>query len=267
VCFISGAFSSAKGGDCASHTSYASCAVENSTSDLLLYESKVKVKVILRSTVSRPVYLGVRHPSGTRDQFFLSLFCIDNSGFPNVGRPLWREDGSIIYLYNCFWALPEQSFSGPCPSELMVIFYCLIWDSRNLKGQVPVFISTRNRVAQIYPPALGSLFISSYLAGLQWKYYNPPPHGDSWVPFFWLPYKNSVLSSQETYKVCVTMTNRLTLFKEKCLFLQWSSRNTHIQYVGVMQIFSVLKHVIHIVTTTGSDGLICQFITLNHDLF
>jgi hypothetical protein len=33
--------------------------------------------------------------------------------------------------------------------------YCLIWDSPNLEGQVPVFISPRNRVAQLYPSALG----------------------------------------------------------------------------------------------------------------
>jgi hypothetical protein len=33
----------------------------------------VKVKVTLRPTVSRPVRLGVRHPSGTRDQFFFLL--------------------------------------------------------------------------------------------------------------------------------------------------------------------------------------------------
>jgi hypothetical protein len=70
--------------------------------------------------------------------------------------PLWREDGSVIYSYHCLWAMPEQSLSGPSPAELKTLFYCLIWDSPNLEGQVPVFISPRNRVAQVYPRALGS---------------------------------------------------------------------------------------------------------------
>jgi hypothetical protein len=35
-------------------------------------------------------------------------------------------------------------------------------DSPNLKGQVPVFISPRNRLARLYSQALGSLFVSSY---------------------------------------------------------------------------------------------------------
>jgi hypothetical protein len=37
-----------------------------------------------------------------------------------------------------------------------------IRDSPNLEGQVPVFISPRNSVAQIYPQALSSLFVVSY---------------------------------------------------------------------------------------------------------
>jgi hypothetical protein len=34
--------------------------------------------------------------------------------------------------------------------------------SLNLEGKVPVFVSPRNRVARLYPKALGSLFIASY---------------------------------------------------------------------------------------------------------
>jgi hypothetical protein len=36
-----------------------------------------------------------------------------------------------------------------------------IRDCPNLEGQVPVFIFSRNRVAQLYPQALGSLFVAS----------------------------------------------------------------------------------------------------------
>jgi hypothetical protein len=62
------------------------------------YNTKVKAKVILRPTVSRPVFPGVRHPPGTRDQFFplsLRLF-LHSCKFVGVGRVLWREDGSVI---------------------------------------------------------------------------------------------------------------------------------------------------------------------------
>jgi hypothetical protein len=37
-----------------------------------------------------------------------------------------------------------------------------IWDSPNLVGQVPIFISPRNMMVQLYPKALHSLFVTSY---------------------------------------------------------------------------------------------------------
>jgi hypothetical protein len=77
-------------------------------SNLWHTRSKLKLKFKLRPTVNWPVYLGVGFPSGTHDQI---LFCIDNCMFLDVWWPLWWEDGSVIYLYNCFWALPEQSLS------------------------------------------------------------------------------------------------------------------------------------------------------------
>jgi hypothetical protein len=57
---------------------------------------------------------------------------------------------------SCCWASPAESFSGLSPAGLMSKFYCLnIWGSPNQEGQVPVFISPRNRVAQLYPHTLG----------------------------------------------------------------------------------------------------------------
>jgi hypothetical protein len=125
--------------------------------------TEIEVEVNLRPTVGRPVCLGVRRPSGTCDQFFFPLeisfrhLCVCYFVAPSLTR------GLVCKLpYNCSWALPEQSLLGRSPAELTTLLYCLIWDSPNLEGQDPVFISPRNRVAQLYPRALGSLFVDSY---------------------------------------------------------------------------------------------------------
>jgi hypothetical protein len=115
--------------------------------DLLNFSMKLKLIYDRRW-----VGLGVGLPSGAH-----FCFLSDDCGFLDVGHPLWREDGSVIYLYNCFWTLPEQSLLGRSPAELTTIFYCLIWDSCNMEVQVLVFISPRNRVAQLYSWALGSI--------------------------------------------------------------------------------------------------------------
>jgi hypothetical protein len=44
------------------------------------------------------------------------------------------------------------------------ILLSIIWYSQNLKGHVPVFISPRNRIAQLYPQALGPSTLTYALA-------------------------------------------------------------------------------------------------------
>jgi hypothetical protein len=59
-----------------------------------------------------------------------------------------------------------QSLNGPSRSEPVTILYYVIWDSPNLEVQVPIYIyiciyTPRNRVTQLYPRALGSLYVAS----------------------------------------------------------------------------------------------------------
>jgi hypothetical protein len=74
-------------------------------------------------------------------------YCLDSCGFVDLGRPLWREDGSVVG--NCYWPSPAQSFSGPSPAGLVAIFYCLFWD---------------------FP-----FHHLLWLAGSRWGYSTPPP--------------------------------------------------------------------------------------------
>jgi hypothetical protein len=73
-----------------------------------------------------------------------------------VGRPPWWEDMPVIYMYS------SLSLSYPSPLEPMTASYCFVWNSPNLEGRLPVFISHRNSVAQIYPRTPGSLYVASY---------------------------------------------------------------------------------------------------------
>jgi hypothetical protein len=125
---------------------------------------KLKFKLkLLRPTVSWPVCLVVRRPSGTCDQFFFLLeISFRQFHVCYFVAPSLKRGRVCNLLYNCFWDLPEQSLLGGSPAELTAMFYCLIWGSPNLEGQVPIFISPRNRVAQLYSRALGSLYVASY---------------------------------------------------------------------------------------------------------
>jgi hypothetical protein len=121
-------------------------------------EDKHRCEVNLRPTVSRPVCLGVRHPSGTRDQFFLLLEISfrELQFYYFVAPSLTR--GRVCNLLTIA--------SGPCQSS-----HTWVEVPQNSR---PYFTASSET-----PPTCKARFPYLYLPGTRWPSYTP----GHWVPF------------------------------------------------------------------------------------
>jgi hypothetical protein len=109
-----------------------------------------QLKVILRPTVCRPVRLGVRCPSGTRDQFLFLLEIV------------FRQ------LQVCYFVASSLTRRRVCNLMLMLVLasavprdsrpYFLLsqfWRLPNLEGQVPILISPQEQGGPVIAPGTG----------------------------------------------------------------------------------------------------------------
>jgi hypothetical protein len=137
-----------------------------------VFETQAKVKVMLRPTFSRPVCLGVKHPSGAQTRSLL----LTVAGL--LMRSAVSDERTGISFTTA--AGPRQRSHSRVESRGTHdhILLSQIRDSPNAKGQVPLFISPRNRVALILPDTGFPSRCLLRLAGLRWRYSNPPPRGD-----------------------------------------------------------------------------------------
>jgi hypothetical protein len=107
---------------------------------------------------SRSVCLGATPPSGAKYQFFITVRQL---------RGCWCWAPSLTRQQVCRLQLllalaSAVIFGSESRGTHDRILLSQIRDFPNTDGKVPEFIATRNRVAQLYPQAPGSLFVASY---------------------------------------------------------------------------------------------------------
>jgi hypothetical protein len=109
-----------------------------------------------------------------KDMKLINTVCVHNVGFSNVKRNArynshfqgltLRKCAHVRHLHETSW---DPAAEVACQQNAAHEITCAILQSQvrgspNLKGQVPVCISFRNRVAQFYTQVLGSLFVAPY---------------------------------------------------------------------------------------------------------
>jgi hypothetical protein len=128
-----------------------------------------KFEITLQPTVSQSVCLGVEYPCRTCDQILLpvGMLLSEICGLVSVGRPRWREDGSAICSAITQWFESRRNRNHSLLSHLIL---------PQPGGPGSRIYIPQEQGGPVIPPGIGPLLRHLLrLAGLRWRYSNPPP--------------------------------------------------------------------------------------------
>jgi hypothetical protein len=101
--------------------------------------------------------------SGSHLELMASLFfCIVNCGILDVRCPLWQEDESLIYSYNCFWALQSIHSRDQFRQYSWPYFTVSSETPATWKARSPYLHSPGTRWPSYTPRTVGFLSIAFY---------------------------------------------------------------------------------------------------------